>query len=205
MIGILKHNFIYLKHTLFPLLIVFVPLVVFSVQINNRTGFMSFDADDVFIVRADLDTDLKVNSREDALDEVSLTASPGLRVETPKIRVPSMGEALWRLRVLPEAEKGSESIRIELPMRQYFFAKKVATNATAGTISPVTAKLNLSSGLLHNAEGFLPKDSPLKRIEISYPRARYPLFGWETDSIWLYFICMFGFALLLKPVFRVAL
>jgi len=204
-IKILKHNLLYIQYTLSSLLVIIIPLLIISTQINNRCGYAPLNAGQQFIVEAQLDHTLVPEKALSKLGSAFCTASPDLEIETMPLRIPKENKVLWRGRVDPAAKTNKEYIKIGFRENDNFIIKKVVTASGEKRFSPDLAKWSLNAGLVSNAEGFLAKDSPVSKISINYKRASYSFLFWKVDALLLYFILTFTFAFALKPFFRVSI
>lgn len=201
---IIWHNLLYIRYNTSPLLVIIVPLFIISMQINNRSGYKRAGENDQLIIKAVFDINSSKSSLAD-LKEISLVTSRGLRIETPPLRIPDKNEAYWRVRVISPIDRDQEYVKFEIDDNNEFGQRMIATNFKQQRFGPVLSKWWLSTGLLNNAEDFLPHDSPITSISIDYRRAAYRFLFWQTDPLIIYFILTFILALIIKPVFKVVI
>jgi hypothetical protein len=201
-VSILKHNLLYLSQMLIPLVFMMIPLLIFTVQINNRCGYSPLKAGQQFIIR--VNSDKKVtDSFSDLLSKISCEPSPDITLETPPLRIEKNGSVFWRARVTGAAAGSSPSIRISVQGTDQVIEKPIVTDYRQQRFSPVKRKWSFWNGLFSNAEGFLPADAPFEAISTDYPRASYPFLFWRVDAIILYFIFTLILAFALKRFFNV--
>ena len=205
-LNIFKYNLLYIKQTIIPFMVICIPLIILTVQLNNRTGYTPLEKNESFIIRAELDENTaKVNSAN-YLDNIYCQTSSGIQIETAPLRIPSERAVFWRGRVVSDGEDGEGSIRVGIRGgSEKIIEKKVITDNGAKRFSPVKVKWSLWSGLVNNAEGFLQGNSFVKSISIKYKRARYHFFIWNLDSLVLYLILTLVFAFSLKSLFKVVI
>ena len=121
------------------------------------------------------------------------------------LRIPKENKILWRGRVDPAAKTNKEYIKLGFKENDNFIIKKVVTASGEKRFSPSLAKWSIESAMVSNAEGFLPKESPISSVSVNYKRAAYSFLFWKVNALVLYFILTFAFAFALKPLFRVSI
>lgn len=201
---IIWHNLLYLRYNASPLLVIVVPLFIISMQINNRCGYKRPGENDQLIIKAVFDINSSKSSLAD-LKGISLVVSKGLKIEIPPLRIPDKNEAYWRVRVISPVDKDQEYIAFKIGDNNEFGQRTIATNFKQQRFAPVLSKWWFSTGLLNNAEDFLPDDSPITFVSVDYKRAAYRFLFWETDPLIIYFILTLISALIIKPVFKVVI
>lgn len=199
-LGILKHNTIYIGYMLPPLLFIIVPLWIFTTQINNRFGYLPFEDNQTFILKLELDMSHPLYDA-DLLEHVQVFPSEGISLETDPIRIFSEGTIFWRAKVTDSNTPQSISIGIGNPKQEV--TKRIVTMDMKERFGPRRSKYNLSNSLMNNAEAFIPASSPFRSVFVSYDRKMYPLILWPTDVIIFYFVLILIFGYTLKPVIRV--
>lgn len=200
---ILGYQVMYFRYTLTPMIVIFLPLLVISVQINNRYGYLPFKGDDHFMIEVKLDETAMSNSLKN-LRTIRWNTSRGISIDSPPLRMLSEGSIIWRAKVI--------SIQAE---RQYFqvstagtgetVEKRIVTRMNNQRFSPKKQKWDLKGLFVNNGEGFISKTAPFKSITVSYERAGYPLLAWDIDPILLYFILTLLLSLIFKPLVRVSI
>lgn len=205
-LNIFKHNLLYIKQTIIPFIVISIPLIILTIQVNNRTGYIPLGGEESFIIWAELDANAAKVRLEDYLDGIYCQTSAGIHLETPPLRIPSEGVVFWRARVIEAVEDGVGSIRVGIHGgSEKIVEKKVIMNSGQKRFSPVKMKWSFWSGLVNNAEGFLAKDAFMKSISIQYKRAQYRFFIWNIDSLVLYLVLTLVFAFSLKSLFKVVI
>jgi len=197
--NILKHNCLYMKFMIIPLLAIMVPLLILTTQINNRYGYEPLQPKQTFIITTRLADNLDTNQ----LFQVFCKVSPGIILETPPIRMEDELQVSWRARATQPQANSQPVIQIGLEGEPGIAEKIVAVDYAVKRFCPTLMKLSFLDGLIYNAEGFLNADSPVQEINIRYNRAGYGFVFIEMDPIILFFILTLCFALLFKPFFRV--
>ncbi len=200
-LNIIGYNFIYLRYTLFPLLIIFPLVLAISVQLNNRYGYLPLYKGDRFILRVDMDK-TAVKDINESLNRIHCKTSNGIVLETPPLKIESEGSLFWRAKIIGSGEDKQE-IKITMNNSKETIGRTIMTVMSKRRFSPVERKSTLSSFIFNNAEDGIPGSSPYKAITVEYRRATYPFIIWNTDPIVLYFILTLILGLVLKPFIKV--
>jgi hypothetical protein len=182
---ILRDTAVYLKFALVPLLIMLVPVLLILTQLNLRYSVRPLEPGEAVLVKATL--------RDPAamLDGVALEVPDGLAVETPGVRLESLGEVSWRVRP-------SRQGRYEVSARagESTVTKELLVGAAWRAVSPLRTA-SLVDGILHPGEPPIDSGSLFKSVEVRYERRELFVFGWGVD--WLVVFCVMsivaGFAL----------
>ncbi len=161
----------YLRHSLKPLAIMVVPLVLLFVQLELRLGCLPLHPQETFLVKAKLAT-------PDSLDQVSLRLPDGLRLTAPPLRIPAEKEIDWRV----QAEKHGQ-FAVDVVLAGDAFSKHVSVADQIHRLSTTRVRASLLGQLLYPGEPPLPAAGPLDSIEVGYPR-RSVNFGF-FQSAWL--------------------
>ncbi|GAK54932.1 hypothetical protein U27_01763 [Candidatus Vecturithrix granuli] len=198
---ILKHNALYVLHTLASLIFIIIPLIFIMVQINNRCGYAPLAQGQDFLIQVTLND----TADQATLEGVSCELSPGIVLETPALRVEDEKQVFWRARVVDGSPENTSSIRIQLEGHSPVIEKYLATAYNQQRFSPEKKQPSFWNRIFYNAEGYLPADTPVTEISTEYARAGYPFLFWQVDAIILFFILTLIFGFALKGVFRVNL
>ncbi len=201
-LSIIKHNIIYLGHTIPSLLVVSIPLFIFTTQVNNRYGYAPMLKDQVFIVQVELDKK-HPNFSPKQLDEVALTASPGITIETNRLRIRRQAQIFWRARLAQENPE--QYIRLVSPGQKTLLSRRIVSGAADNAFGPRLLKYGSWQSFIDYAENYIPESSLIRAVKISYDRMKYPLLFWNVDAIIFYFVVTLIFAFLFKPFFKVAI
>ncbi len=188
---IIGHTLNYLRLSFVPMLWMIVPLFLVLVQLQFRFGYAALEPGRETIVKATFGEGFLAEAGPGD-PNIELGVSPGLRIDAPRLWIPSLGEVDWRIVVL---EPGAHTVRIDV--RGESFEK--AVDASGGLVrrSPVRPSASFLSQLLYPAEAPLPRAAPVESITIEYPELRVSLFGWKTHWLvaFLIFTLIFSFAL----------
>ncbi len=189
---ILRHNTVYLRHALVPLLIMFVPVFLILANLNTKYNYRSLRAGEVFILKTQLDKDTEPF-------KVTLETPEGLTVQTPAVHIMNPhAEVAWRLKV----EKAG------LYEARLFYGREIVTKSInaekeASNISALRIGSDFVSVLLHPAEAPLPPGSPFENIQVSYTNTNLTFFGIRMHWLVAFFVLSLISALLLKNPLKV--
>lgn len=201
-ISIAKHNLAYLGWTVPSLAALAIPLFIFTTQVHQRFGYAPIRQGQSFIVQVELDkTHPRYSSQE--LEAIELKTSPGIVIETRRLRIPPRGEIFWRARLQQESK--GQFIRLFSSGRDKAITRKVVNGRPELRFAPRQMKPTGWASLVNYAEDYLDAGSMIKSIRVSYYSKTYPLLWWQVDVIILYFLLTLVSALLLKPFFNVSL
>lgn len=201
--SIFGYNLIYLRYALVPMVFIIVPVLVISVQLNNRYGYSPLQIDKPFIIRAELDKTTVPDVRE-GIQKIGCTTSDGMVLETPPMRLINEATILWRAKVI-DAKSPAQTFTMTMDGGAGSVTKKVISAMTKDGISPETTKWHLENLFVNNAEGFIPDSSPFEAVSVTYHHATYPFLLWNTDPIILYFLWTLIFGFVFKPVIKVSI
>jgi hypothetical protein len=191
---VLRDTLTYMRHSLVPMLVTIVPVVLIAIQLNLRFSVRPLHPGETAIVKATMRKDA-------ALDATLLdaTTAGGVAVDSPPVRIASEREISWRVRgVRPGAyllalHSGNETLSKEI----------VVGDQTWRAVSAVRTGAGAMEMLLWPGEPPLPSSSPFESIELAYPALDIALFGWRVHWLVLFFVLSIAFGFALKGVLGV--
>ncbi|TKJ30951.1 hypothetical protein CEE39_07685 [bacterium (candidate division B38) B3_B38] len=190
---ILRYNLIYMKHSLKPMLIMILPLVIVLIQFNFRFGFRPFKANEEVIVGITFSEPLPLQAMD-----ISLEAPEGLEVETPPLRINSLHEVDWRLLA---KEAGNYILKVHVG--EELFTKMVTVSDELCQLSPRRVSRSFFQEFLYPSEPPLPSNSPVCYIEVKYPTRHLNLGGWNIHWLIVFFVLSIAIGFALKGMFKV--
>ncbi len=195
LLKILKYNLVYLKQTIFPLLVIFLPVIVILIQINFRYQYRPLKDGETALVK------LKWQTKAGKLPEsLSLTSTEKISVETPPLRIPELNEVDWRIKII---KPGAEQLSFDVNGQTV--SKSVATSTEMQMISPTKTNNSFFRLFFNPAEKPVPGAIGIESIEVTYPEQELKIFGWKTHWLVVFFIVSLIAAFGLKGVFGVEL
>jgi hypothetical protein len=112
-----------------------------------------------------------------AVPELAIQAPDGLRVDTPRLWIPTLNEADWRL---VATAPGEYELTIRVGGNDY--GKTVTVGDAILARSPIRTS-GLLDRILYPGESAFPSGSEVASIEVLYPEREVSFFGWRTH--WL--------------------
>lgn len=200
---ILRHNLAYLRLSLVPMLWVLVPLALLMAHLQVYYGYRGLAPGHNALVKVRLADgwSAAVTDGTAQAPPLTLEAPGGVRVETPRVWIPSQNEAAWRI----GAEQPGE-YELVVRMRDQPFVKTVSVSSAAvGVRSPVRPGAGLLEQWLHPAEPPLPSESLIESIAVTYPDRGIKILGADVHWMIVFFALTLVFAVALKGRFGVVL
>ncbi len=186
--GILKANLKYMSHSLKPLLVMFVPVILILIQLNFWFAYRPLKPGEPVLLK------VKLNKSFSPMEtEIVLQPAPGLQIETPGLRIEEESEIDWRISF---TEAGIYSLKLLVGSES--LNKSVAVGQKSLSIlSPRRVSKSFWEQLFYPTEPPLIKNSAVQDIEILYPAGGLPFLGWNMHWLIAFFIfsVLFGFSL----------
>lgn len=181
----------YLRHSLRPLLVMAIPLLILLVQLEAFFGWMPNRVGNDFLVKARV-TDIA------ALDQIELHVPPGLALTAPPLHIPDEREIDWRIAA---GQPGEYSLAVLI--QGATFAKTVNISNQLVRLSPERLQGNWLDRVMHPSEAQLPRNGPLESIEVQYSSRNFTLWGYALDWILVFLVLSLIAGFALKGVFGV--
>lgn len=188
---ILRYNGIYMRYALVPLLFVIIPVILILVNLNFRYNFIGFKPNDSALVKVCISDGVDANN-------IALEESEAVKIETDALYIPSKKEIDWRIKV---HKKGNHVLVISSGDR--VDTKRLWVGSKPVLIAPIRVGHSAWDVLMNPAEPPLPKESPIKRIEVTYPERENRLLGIRMHWLVIFFILSLVFAFALKGPMKV--
>lgn len=204
-LDILRHNLTYLRLSVAPMLWMIIPLVLVIAQLQFHYGYSGLEPGQATLVKVHLkdgwNRNPAVSGGEYSLKPaVTLEASPGLRVETPAVWIPSRQEIAWRIAA---EDWGEHELRVKAGTETY--TKSARVSSAVIRRSPVRLGPGIVNQILYPAEDPLPADSPIESITLSYHGGDIAILGWAIHWIIVFFVLSIVFAFALRRLFGVTI
>jgi hypothetical protein len=183
---VMRQTLTYLRHALIPILVMIIPVLFILIQMNLRFSLRPLKPGESTVVNVTL-RDPSVLAKG-----LSLEAPEGVRVETDAVRVPSLMEASWRVRV--EAP-GRHTLLVRTG-REEAVEKEIVVGERWGKVSPLRTGKSIVDKLLWPGEDPIPSSHSIQSVEVIYPSLSIRAFGWNLNWIFLFFVLsiVFGYA-----------
>ncbi len=173
---IFRETLTYLKHSLFPMLVVIPPLLVIVIHLNLHFERAPLPLGSSAIVKA------RLAPGWDLEQKVGLVAPDGVTVETPPVRILANNEVSWRVR----AERAGR-YQLKIQIGEDTVEKELYVGERWGAVSPFR-----TGSLLHlvqfPGEAPIPLDSRVEAVGVSYPQLSLEVLGWDFHWLVLFFL-----------------
>jgi len=175
----------YMKHSLVPMLVMLIPVLLIMIQLNLRFAVRPLAPGETAV--------LKVQVRDaSALSQgIALDVPQGITLETPPVRIPSEREAAWRIRA-DQAGRHAMKVRVGDEVVE----KDLVVGGGWASVSPLRTGNGIVDNLLYPGEAPLASASPIESITLNYPGLDVTVFGFDVHWLVLFFVLsiVFGFA-----------
>ena len=188
-----RHNLRYLRLTAVAALWTIVPLTVTVLQLQCFFGYSGVTPIEPVLVTA--------VSRPGGFQDASLTLTvpPGVRLETPPIVLPALGETVWRV-----AAESPGNYVLVFRAGGEVYEKTFDASPDLVRRSPMRSTDSTFDEILNPSEPPLPESAPLSSIRIAYPERRIHIFGTSVGWLTVYTLMTVGSALAINaPLSRV--
>jgi hypothetical protein len=192
--NILRANFKYIGYAMKPLLVMIIPVMFILIQLNFWFAYASFDPNQQTILRVQLMEGVPLMDTQ-----IDIKTSSHIVLETPPLRIMESNEINWRIRT---EEIGVHEIIIMVDGQEYTKSISVGQK-TLSRKSPLKTRKNFFKEFFYPTESPLPKSSPIKYIEITYPSRNMNLFGLGINWLIAYFALSIIIGFSLKGFFKV--
>lgn len=189
-----RHNLTYLRLSMVPVLWMIVPLGLLVAQLQFHYGYDGLEVGQQALV--------KVRVRNMAGEPPTMTAPPGIRIETPAVWIPSLREAAWR--IAPE-QPGDYELTVQAGGQVFTKTVRVSSSTAIVRRSPLRTDAGFVNQLLYPAEPPLPDGAQVESIAVTYPRRDVSVLGRGVHWIVVFFALSMVFALALRRRFNVVL
>ncbi len=172
---ILRDTLGYARHSVRPMLVLAVPLLLILAQLHPNFSRRPFQPGEAILVKSFVEPGASV-------DAYQLKVPEGLRLEAGPVRIPSRGEVAWRVR----AERQG-NFRVEIGNGESTATKQILVDARWRRVARVRSK-SLLANLLYPGEAPIPNSSPVRAIQVAYPVFDLVLVGFHLHWLVVYFV-----------------
>ncbi len=192
-INILKHNMVYLRYTLKPLMFMIIPISIIIIYTASRYEYRPLQPGESTLVKINLSKDKQLAGMN---NEVALSVPLGLSLETPPLRIDGGKEIYWRIRVEREGVYDIVFLENNIEVKRKVFVIPRITR-----LSPETFKGGIINTFLNPGEPSITGATIIESIEVKYPSSKTIIFGWNIHWLVIFFVLtlVFGF-MLMKPL-----
>ena len=190
---ILRANMQYMKLAVVPALVMIVPVILIMIQLNLRYSHTGLEVGQSAIVKA------KVAESIDVLTHgIRLVPSEGIAKASPAVRIPSLGEIDWKIKV---TKPGIHKITIDDGANQVV----LPVFATTRNVPIYTSfrKPSLHETIFNPGAPRLPEQSGFASIEITYPEMSFDWRLFRLSWLWSFLFISMAFGFFLKFILKV--
>jgi uncharacterized membrane protein (DUF106 family) len=193
--NVVRSNLQYLRHSLRPLVFLFLPVLVIMVQLGIRYADEPLAPGDTAVVSVTL-SEGAVPSQTD----LELVAPKGVRVISPALRIDSKGEVNWQIMA---DLSGHHQLAFETPGGTVHKSLEVGPEQKLGKVGAVKPRANSWNAFLYPTEPPIPGDSVIESIHVAYPHRELKLLGLTINWLLAFFIISVAAGFALKGVFGI--
>ena len=187
----------YFAHSLRPLIFIMIPVVVIMVMLGVRYQHRPLHPGETATVAAHFE-----DAQWTRGQEIRLSASPGLEVVTPPLRIPSRQEINWKIRA---DRAGEHSLTLSTPAGEV--AKKIVVTDGAGplrALAPARGRVLSAQFLTFPIEPPLPKKAGVRSLEITdWPARELRILGLKVNWLVAFFVVSLAAGFAVKGLFGV--
>jgi uncharacterized membrane protein (DUF106 family) len=194
---ILRQNLRYLGLSLVPMAWMLVPFILITAQLQFHYGYEGLTPGEPALVKVQLKPEA-LNSIPADGPSVTLEVPAGLRVETPAVWAPALGELAWRI-----AAEQPGTYELVVTVAGTPVTKQVVVSEQVIRRSPIRVARSVLDELLYPAEPPLDASVPLRSIEVTYPSRAIEIAGVEMPWLVAFILLSMAFAFLLRGRFGV--
>ena len=190
---ILLANLGYMKLALIPAVVMIVPVILIMIQLNLRYAYVGLEPGQTAMIKVTFEEGVDIMR-----ESVTLAPGAGLEKASPAVRITSLGETDWKVRL---TEPGVHDLTLRAGTGEFtlpvFGTKKLVP------IFGVFKKSSLWENILNPGAPRIPDAMPFAAVEMKYPQMS---FGWGLFSLswlWSFLIISMAFGMILKFALKV--
>jgi uncharacterized membrane protein (DUF106 family) len=193
--NVLRNNANYLRHSLRPLIFIFIPVLLVMVQLGIRYADAPLMPGETAVVTVKLTDDALPSQTP-----IHLAAPKGVRVLSPALRIDADREIDWKIRAeLP----GRHHLVLDTPQGAINKELDVGPEQRLRKVGAVRARANTWEAFLFPSEPPIPRDSVIESIHVSYPHRQLKFLGITVNWLVAFFIISMAAGFALKGVFGI--
>jgi len=185
-------NLGYIRHTLRPMLILLIPVVLLLVHLDARYGFRPLEVGETTLLR------VRLSPAAPSGAEPKLQLPAGLVLDAPVLRIRAEREFCYRLRA---AAAGEHQIQVAVGAQSA--AKSLRVGGGLAALSSEIRQPSLLSGFANPAEPPLPSDGAVQSLAVDYPAREIKVAGIGVHWLVFFFVVSVVPAYLVKGLFGV--
>ena len=192
---IFRSNLVYFRHLARPIGAALIPGLLILIQLDCWFSKRPLRVGETAIVEVELAQKNSVIS-----DDLTVTESDSLSIDSPVLRIPSMNQVNWRLRILKMQDGW-----IDVTLGGQTVRKQVSVGNSLSKISERRVRAAAWETLFNPAEPPIAVSSMIDAIRIRYPRRKIYVGLQEIDWLVAFFALTVLFGAVLKAPLKVPL
>jgi uncharacterized membrane protein (DUF106 family) len=185
-------NLRYIRHTLRPMILLLVPVILLLVHLDVRYGLRPLAVGETTLLR------VRLSPAAPAGAEPTLTLPPGLALDAPPLRIPPEREFCYRLKATSPGDH-----RVQVAVGGAVVPKSLQVEGALAPLSSEARQPSLFSGFANPAETPLPSDGPVQSIAVDYPARDLRVAGHSVHWLLFFFVVSVVPAYLVKGLLGV--
>ena len=193
--SVLRSNLQYLRHSLRPLVFLFIPVLVIMVQLGIRYADEPMMPGDTAVVVVKLKAGVVASQTE-----LGLVAPTGVRVISPALRIDSKSEVDWEI---VAEQPGHHQLALQTPGGVVHKSLVVGPTRRIGKVGAIKARANSWGAFLYPSEPPIAGESIIESIQVTYPHRELKFLGFTVNWLLAFFIISVAAGFALKGVFGI--
>lgn len=186
---ILRYNLKYAAHSIKPMLIMLIPLLVLLTHLNLWFAYQPLPVGQPAILKVFLE-----KSISPLTEMVAVETPAGLALETPPLRLEEEREIDWRIRT---RERGIHEVKARPAGGAAITTAVASGNLSLTPVCPRRSR-RLIDNLLYPGNPPLPSSTSVMAVEVTYPARRFSFLGLRLHWLVPYFVLSILFGFILK-------
>jgi uncharacterized membrane protein (DUF106 family) len=195
---VFRANLTYTKLALIPAAVMIVPVILIMTQLNLRYGQSALSPGDETVVSVEAEEGYDV-----VRDGIRLSVGDGLEKSSPAVRIASLGETSWKVRVTGGGihDLTLSTTRGDATFPVYGTRKSVPI--FTGTKKLSFSWEGLGEVIMNPGAPRIPKDVPIKSVKLTYPEMSFNWGFIKLSWLWSFLIISMAFGVILKFALKV--
>jgi len=193
--GVARNILQYLRHSLRPIVFIFIPVLLIMVQLGIRYASGPVPVGTTARVTVELREGVRPTETP-----VTLESRLGARVMAPPLRVDSTGQIVWKVRA---ETRGPHTLTFATPTGTVTKGLAVGPDPRVGKVTAISARSGTWDAFLYPSDAPIPEDSVVERIVIEYPPRDLSVFRVNAHWLVVFFLASVIVGYALKGVFGI--
>ena len=193
--GVARHNLQYLRHSLRPIVFIFIPVLLIMVQLGIRYASGPVPVGKTARVVVELRGGARPTDTP-----MTLESPLGARVVSPPLRMDGRGQIAWKVR---GEVPGAHTLTFVTPTGSLTKTFAVAPISRVGRVTAISARAGTWDAFLYPSDAPIPRGSVVERVVIEYPPRDLRVFGVNVHWLIIFFAASVVVGYALKGAFGI--